>query len=574
MLKKSLSIILSLTLVLCSCLVMTASAKNDSDEFGFAVASDTHYVHPVKQAGTTLADEGWVTTFNSESESLTNQSGFIIDEFLKECAENPKCQFVLITGDLATHGRDYVSEHEAVAAKFRKFEKETGKQVYVINGNHDNAKDMPVDHKKFTEIYHEFGYDEALSTDEGTCSYSANLNDEYTLVALDTCDERYRVVPNNDITRMDWAVKQIKAAKKQGKKVIMIMHHNLLEHNPFQKLNEKNYVVNTPYSFAGLLADLGVKLVFSGHTHCNNVKSYTSFLGNTIYDFSMSSLGNFPAEYKYFNVTDSKISYETKKINHIDADKLAEVCKGFSNEALEMMKNNLQTYTWSMSYREYSEDLRENISPETLGVEESSALYAKLKPVTDTIKEMSDTPIYGKGGIQEQAAAYGLEIPDSEYKTLNDAMTLAMLRCKIGDKRYNLNSNDFTVLIRLLAFTVRKSIAATADSDILSDANEMLGKLGYKGSVADNMLRDFSEKYGFATPEEKEALAIAYGLWGGYFSDVDGVENRDGAIPGYAVKEANENQFIVMAKKLFKLVIDLLNKIFISFYPVFGKYFA
>lgn len=571
MLKKSLSIILSLTLVLCSCLVLTASAKNDSDEFGFAVASDTHYVHPVKQAGTTLADEGWVTTFNSESESLTNQSGFIIDEFLKECAENPKCQFVLITGDLATHGRDYVSEHEAVAAKFRKFEKETGKQVYVINGNHDNAKDMPVDHKKFTEIYHEFGYDEALSTDEGTCSYSANLNDEYTLVALDTCDERYRVVPNNDITRMDWAVKQIKAAKKQGKKVIMIMHHNLLEHNPFQKLNEKNYVVNTPYSFAGLLADLGVKLVFSGHTHCNNVKSYTSFLGNTIYDFSMSSLGNFPAEYKYFNVTDSKISYETKKINHIDADKLAEVCKGFSNEALEMMKNNLQAYTWSMSYREYSEDLRENISPETLGVEESSALYAKLKPVTDTIKEMSDTPIYGKGGIQEQAAAYGLEIPDSEYKTLNDAMTLAMLRCKIGDKRYNLNSNDFTVLIRLLAFTVRKSIAATADSDILSGANEMLGKLGYKGSVADNMLRDFSEKYGFATPEEKEALAIAYGLWGGYFSDVDGVENRDGAIPGYAVKEANENQFIVMAKKLFKLVIDLLNKIFISFYPVFGK---
>ncbi len=571
MLKKSLSIILSLTLVLCSCLVLTASAKNDSDKFGFAVASDTHYVHPVKQAGTTLADEGWVTTFNSESESLTNQSGFIIDEFLKECAENPKCQFVLITGDLATHGRDYVSEHEAVAAKFRKFEKETGKQVYVINGNHDNAKDMPVDHKKFTEIYHEFGYDEALSTDEGTCSYSANLNDEYTLVALDTCDERYRVVPNNDITRMDWAVKQIKAAKKQGKKVIMIMHHNLLEHNPFQKLNEKNYVVNTPYSFAGLLADLGVKLVFSGHTHCNNVKSYTSFLGNTIYDFSMSSLGNFPAEYKYFNVTDSKISYETKKINHIDADKLAEVCKGFSNEALEMMKNNLQAYTWSMSYREYSEDLRENISPETLGVEESSALYAKLKPVTDTIKEMSDTPIYGKGGIQEQAAAYGLEIPDSEYKTLNEAITLAILRCKIGDKRYNLNSNDFTVLIRLLAFTVRKSIAATADSDILSGANEMLGKLGYKGSVADNMLRDFSEKYGFATPEEKEALAIAYGLWGGYFSDVDGVENRDGAIPGYAVKEANENQFIVMAKKLFKLVIDLLNKIFISFYPVFGK---
>lgn len=571
MLKKSISIILSLTLILCSLLTLTASAEKSGENFGFAVASDIHYVHPVKQVGTTLADEGWVTTFKSESESLTNQSGYIIDQFLKECAENPKCQFVLVTGDLATHGRDYVSEHETVAAKFRKFEQETGKQVYVINGNHDNAKDMPVDHKKFTEIYHEFGYDEALSTDDGTCSYSANLNDEYTLVALDTCDERYRVVPNNDVTRMDWAVKQIKAAKKQGKKVIMIMHHNLLEHNPFQKLNEKNYVVNTPYSFAGLLADLGVKLVFSGHTHCNNVKSYTSFLGNTIYYFSMSSLGNFPAEYKYFNVSDSEINYETKKINHIDADKLAEVCKGYSKDALEMMKNSLQEYTWSMSYKEYSENLRENISPETLGVEESSALYAKLKPITDMIKEMSDTPIYGEGGIKEQAAEYGLEILDSEYKTLNDAITLATLRCKIGDKRYNLGSDDFTVLIRLIAFTVRKSIAETADGDILAGANELLGKLGYKGSLADNMLREFSEKYGFATPEEKEALAIAYSLWGGYIGEVDGVENRNGTIPGYEVKEANTNQFIIIAESLVKLAKNIIKKLITFVYPIFGK---
>ena len=370
---------------------------------------------------------------------------------------------------------------------------------------------------------------------------------------------------------MDWAVKQIKAAKKQGKKVIMIMHHNLLEHNPFQKLNEKNYVVNTPYSFAGLLADLGVKLVFSGHTHCNNVKSYTSFLGNTIYDFSMSSLGNFPAEYKCFNVSDSEINYETKKINHIDADKLAEVCKGYSKDALEMMKNSLQEYTWSMSYKEYSENLRENISPETLGVEKSSALYAKLKPITDVIKEMSDTPIYGEGGIKEQAAEYGLEIPDSEYKTLNDAITLAMLRCKIGDKRYNLGSDDFTVLIRLIAFTVRKSIAETADGDILAGANELLGKLGYKGSLADNMLREFSEKYGFATPEEKEALAIAYSLWGGYIGEVDGVENRNGTIPGYEVKEANTNQFIIIAENLVKLAKNIIKKLITFVYPIFGK---
>lgn len=571
MIKKVLCIILSVIVVLGSSFVISASADDSEKATGFAVASDIHYVHPVKQKGTTLADEGWVTTFNSESESLTNQSGYIIDEFLKECAENSECQFVLVTGDLATHGRDYVSEHETVAAKFRKFEQETGKQVYVINGNHDNAKDKPGDHKKFTEIYYEFGYDKAISTDEGTCSYSTDLNDEYTLVALDTCDERYRVVPNNDVSRMDWTVKQIKAATKRGKKVIMIMHHNLLEHNPFQKLNEKNYVVNTPYSFAGLLADLGVKLVFTGHTHCTNTKSYTSFLGNTIYDFSMSSLGNFPAEYKFINMTNSEIKYETKKINHIDADSLAKVCKGFTQEEIDMMKNDLQTYTWSMSYKEYSEDLRENISPESLGTDESSALYKKIKPVTDTIKEMSDIPVYGEGGIKEQAAEYGLEIPDSEYKTLNDAITLAQLRCKIGDKRYNLGSDDFTVLIRLLAFTVRKSVASTADSNMLSNANDLLHKLGCQGGVANNTFKAFSEKYGFATPEEKEALAIAYSLWGGYIGEVDGVENRDGTIPGYGIKEEGTNPFVAAIQKILKLTIDFINKIADIIFRVFGR---
>lgn len=558
--KKVISIILCAVILLSSSLAIAVYAESGETVTGFAVASDLHYVKPVKKVGTTLADEGYVTTFKSESESLTNQSGYIIDEFLKECAKNPDCQFVLATGDLATHGRDYVSEHEAVAAKFRKFEQETGKQVYVINGNHDNAKDAVVDHKKFTEIYHEFGYDEALSVDEGTCSYSANLNDEYTLVALDTCDERYRVVPKNDAPRMDWAVKQIKAAKKQGKKVIMIMHHNLLEHNPFQKINEKNYVVDTPYSFAGLLADLGVKLVFSGHTHCTNTKSYTSFLGNTIYDFSMSSLGNFPAEYKFISMNDSEIKYETKKINHIDADKLAEVCKGYTQEEIDLMKNNLQAYTWGKSYEEYSESTRELLSPETLGIEESSSLYAKVKPVTDKIRDLSDTPLYGENGVQAQAAAYGLEIPDSEYKTMNDALTMAQLRCKIGEKIYSQDSDDFKLLIRLIAFAIRSSVASAADEDLLLTANEMLHKIGYEGNVADNAFRSFCEKYGFATPAEKEALAFVFSLYGGYISDVDGVENRDGTIPGYGVKENNENQFVTVFKKIVSKLLELLEK--------------
>ena len=568
--KKFICVALALTLILGSFFTIGAFAQEDEKVAGFAVASDIHYVTPTKNAASTPADEGIETTFNSESDSLYNQSGFIIDEFLKQCAENPECQFVFITGDLATHGRDFASEHEAVAAKFRKFEKETGKQVYVINGNHDNTSKGVISHKEFVSIYHEFGYDEALSTDEGTCSYSVNLNDEYTLVALDTCDERYRVVPNNDLSRMNWAVTQIKKAKSEGRKVIMIMHHNLLEHNPYQKITEKNYVVDTPYSFAGLLADLGVKLVFSGHTHRENATSYTSFKGNTIYDFSMPSLGNFPAEYKLFKMTDEEINYETKKIEHIDADKLAEVCKGFSDEDIALMKNDFQQYTWNKSYADYSESLSDGISPELLGVEESSALYGKLKPVTDKIKEMSETPIYGENGIQAQAAEYGLEIPQSNYKTLNEALTTAVLKCKIGEKTYSRESDDFNLIIKLLAFSIRKSAADAADEYMLSDANALLQKLGYSGTAADNMLKKFSEEYGFATPEEKEALSVAFALFGGYCSETDGVDNRNGTLPGYGVKEDGQNKFVAFFEKIVQKILELLK----TLPPIFAPYFV
>lgn len=566
--KKFICIVLALTLVFGSSLAIGAFAKEDEKATGFAVASDIHYVTPTKNANSTPADEGIETTFNSEGDSLYNQSGFIIDEFLRQCAENPDCRFVLITGDLATHGRDFASEHEALAAKFRKFENETGKQVYVINGNHDNTSKGVISHKEFVSIYHEFGYDEALSTDEGTCSYSVNLDDEYTLVAFDSCDERYRVVPNNDLSRMNWAVKQIRKAKSEGRKVIMIMHHNLLEHNPYQKITEKNYVVDTPYSFAGLLADLGVKLVFTGHTHRENVTSYTSFAGNTVYDFSMPSLGNFPAEYKFVKITDEEINYETKKIEHIDADKLAEVCKGFSDEDIALMKNDFQQYTWNKSFKYYSETLSEDISPELLGVEESSALYGRLKLVTDGIKEMFNTPIYAEGGIRDQAAEYGLTVPQSDYQTLCEALTTAVLRCKIGEKVYLQDSDDFNLIIKLLAFSVRKSAADAADEDILSDANALLQKLGYNGTAADNMLKNFSEKYGYATPEEKEALSVAFALFGGYCSETDGVDNRSGTIPGYGIKEGTQNKFVVMFENTAREIIKIIKKLLSVFVPM------
>lgn len=114
------------------------------------------------------------------------------------------------------------------------------------------------------------------------------------------------------------------------------------------------------------------------------------------------------------------------------------------------------------------------------------------------------------------AAAYGLEIPNSSYSTLNEALTTAYLTYKSGRRIYSQDSDDFKLIVKLIAFSIRKSAAEAADGDVLFDANAFLRELGYSGTVADNILKEFSKKYGFATPEEKAALSLAFALFGDF----------------------------------------------------------
>ena len=167
--KKFISLLLSLTLIF-TCVAVGFSALAEDATTKFAVASDLHYVVPEEELEVIIENEP-LFWFANRRAQLENESGFIIDEFLRQCAEDDDCEFVLIPGDLVNDGRIEVQQHIDVAAKLKKFEAETGKQVYVINGNHDNgAGENDFKYDDFIENYYEFGYKEALETVEDTCS--------------------------------------------------------------------------------------------------------------------------------------------------------------------------------------------------------------------------------------------------------------------------------------------------------------------------------------------------------------------------------------------------------------------
>lgn len=113
----------------------------------------------------------------------------------------------------------------------------------MIPGNHDinnhdasvyyGARKEPapyIDGPEFHEIYHEYGYDQALSRDVSSLSYVYVLDDRNWLLMLDSCQYE----PDNKVegrlkdSTMAWADEQLARAKEEGVFVIPIAHHNLL----------------------------------------------------------------------------------------------------------------------------------------------------------------------------------------------------------------------------------------------------------------------------------------------------------------------------------------------------------
>ena len=102
--KRTLSVLLSLLLTL-SVLTVAACAADGAD-LRLAVASDLHFNLPREEiAGpeTGKIDDPLFWYANRRA-AMEDESGFIIDAFLRQCAESD-CDFVLIAGDLADNGR-------------------------------------------------------------------------------------------------------------------------------------------------------------------------------------------------------------------------------------------------------------------------------------------------------------------------------------------------------------------------------------------------------------------------------------------------------------------------------------
>lgn len=534
--KKAVCIILSLCILVCSCVI--GAFANEEPDLSFAVASDLHYNIPREELEGEIDDP--IYWYANRRCAMEDESGFIIDEFLKQCGENDEIEFVLLSGDLVDNGRSIPQEHYDMAAKLAAFEATYGKQVYVINGNHDASEGSETTFAQFKSIYHDFGYDQALVINDNDCSYTANLGEKYRLIALDSCHETASTEDGMTAEKIDWVHQQVKAANADGRYPILMMHHNLNNHMPLQSIFSQNFIVKFHNTTAELFADWGIKLVFTGHEHCSDVTTFTSLLGNTITDFATTSLTMYPLAYRFFTITEDEIKYESKTIESIDTDALTQTVSGFTQEQIDLMNSGLNAYAKGFLKEGIKYRLSLSLSMEKMGIAEDAFYYDLVYTAVTGLTDILEMPLYGEGSVQELAKEYNIDIPDSDYEDPWDLATELVAAHYEGGENKDLDSTEVAILLRTVALVLRTDLAGISDELFLKAANAFLEDYGIE-SISDELTKLGTKVFGGATSAEYFLLAIASPILYQFAFDNDEVDDNNGTLDGYGTVSVSSN---------------------------------
>lgn len=534
--KKALSIILAAVIALS--VLSVAAAASDKDDLCFAIASDLHYSATEEVLEKTNDDP--IFWYANRRCAMENESGWIIDEFLNQCAESDDVDFVLIAGDLANKGRTRPEDHYAVAEKLRAFEEKSGKQVYVINGNHDAGENQETNFTLFKRIYADFGYDQALTIREDDCSYTADLGSKYRLIALDSNHRTKSTEDGMTKEKLSWVKEQAELAKKDGRYPILMMHHNLLDHLPIQRVLSRNFIVKFHFTTAELFADWGIKTVFTGHEHCSDATVYTSALGNKIYDFTTTSLTMYPLEYRVMKFSDDEIRYEARSVDKIDSEALRSTVEGYTDDMINSMNADLAAYSKGFLKAGVRYRLERSLSAEKMGIDENAVYYDAVMYAVNKLRSLLSMPLCGENSLQAVAKEYGIDIPDSDYETGWDLATDLVAWHYSGGEHFDMSSVEVTTLLRAFAAILRSDFTGVADDVLLKAVNNILGDMGY-GPIADSLIKFCISKFGVYTKAEIFLVGIASPVLYKFAYDNDGVDDNNGVIEGYGTVNFKSN---------------------------------
>lgn len=331
----------------------------DRDGLRFAVFSDAHYYDTdLGVSGAAFED------YLALDRKLLAESPAILDATIDALLERKdELDFVIVPGDLTKDGER--TSHEEFVTRIKKLE-DSGLQVYVCPGNHDinnpdahsfegeNALPVPsVSPDEFAELYADFGYDQAIERGPGSLSYLVEPVEGLWVIAIDSCkyqDNLSTGIPDvsgalSEAT-LGWIEDKLAQATEEDKLVFAFMHHGLIEHFTNQSIlpglgNE--YVVDDWQTVSRRLSEAGLRLVFTGHYHAQDVTERDwDEDGQFLFDVETGSLVSYPNPFRTITMRiEGRVEVASHFVDSIDYDIGDSDFQDYSREFLVSGLDNL-----------------------------------------------------------------------------------------------------------------------------------------------------------------------------------------------------------------------------------------
>ena len=256
--------------------------------FRFAVLSDLHIALPE-------------TVWQNPARIHLVEVGIPALEVALDRIAEEDIDFLLVPGDLTQHGE--AANHAWIAERFARLPY----PVYVIPGNHDipvlDANEQSIAAAEFPNFYRMFGYKETNHP-----YYTNEILPGVRLIGLNsnTFDVNGKQIGRMDEAQLDWLRVTLSKSQAAGDELVIVMiHHNVLEHLPNQSTQGmgKRYMLENATELLGILRAYNVNMVFTGHLHIQDV-AYQ----NGIYDITTGSLISYPHPFRVFQ-------YQTDRYN-------------------------------------------------------------------------------------------------------------------------------------------------------------------------------------------------------------------------------------------------------------------
>lgn len=296
-----------------------------------AVFSDPHYMAP----SLLIADGTAFQTYLAQDRKLLKESAAILDAAITGIT-NAQPNIVLVSGDLTKDGE--LASHQGFTNALQRL-RAAGAKVFVCPGNHDVANphalafDGPnvipvpsVTPADFAALYHDFGFGDAIARDPGSLSYVAEPTPGLWILAMDSAryDLNTLTEPYTggyfDAARWNWITNRLAAARAQGKFVLGMVHHGVMEHYAGQKMLFPDYVLDDYQIVRETFARFGMKVVFTGHYHAQDVVKSTH-PGGTLFDVETGSLVTYPSPYRIMQLgSDGALTVNSYQVTSIAYD--------------------------------------------------------------------------------------------------------------------------------------------------------------------------------------------------------------------------------------------------------------